>query len=120
MQVERPRRCDLVGHVTRSLSDRLAVDGELSAAVLLPAGFVLLGAELLLLAVADDADAVGGDAGVDQRGLGGVGAVLAEGEVVLGRAAVVAVAADDDLDGGMRVEVGGGLVTEAWASGRRS
>ena len=40
---------------------------------------------------------------------GGVGAVLAESQVVLGRSAIVAVAADDDLDGGMRVEVGGGL-----------
>ncbi len=67
----------------------LAINGELGAAVLLPAGLVGFGAELLFLAVADDADAGGGDAGVDEGGLGGVGAVFAEGEVVLGGAALV-------------------------------
>ena len=41
--------------------------------------------------------------------LGGVGAVFAEGEVVLSGAAIVAVAADDDLDGLVRSEIGGGL-----------
>ena len=51
----------------------------------------------------------GGDAGVDEGGLGGVGAVFAEGEVVLGGAAVVAVAADEDADVGVRDEEGGGL-----------
>jgi hypothetical protein len=67
----------------------------------------LFGAELLFLAVADDADAVTGYAGCDECGLGGVGAVFTEGDVVLGRTTVVAVAADEDLDGGMGVEVGG-------------
>ena len=51
----------------------------------------------------------GGDAGVDEGGLGGVGAVFAEGEVVLGRAAIVAVAADDDLDVGVGDEEGCGF-----------
>src|SRR6185312_515975 len=88
---------------------RLAVERELGAAVLLPAGFVLFGAELLFLAVADDAEAAGGDACVDQCGACCVGTVFAKGEVVLGRAAAVAVAADDDLDGGVRVEVSGSL-----------
>ena len=88
------------------LATWLAVERELGAAILLPACLGLFGAELLLLAVADDADAAGGDAGVDQRGLGGVGAILAQGQVVFGGAAVVAVAADDDADVGMRDQVG--------------
>ena len=87
----------------------LAVERELGAAVLLPAGLGVVGAELLLLAVADNADAVGGDAGFDQRGLGGVGAILAQREVVLGGAAVVAVAADDDADVRVGDKVGCGL-----------
>ena len=41
--------------------------------------------------------------------LGGVGAVFAESEVVLGRSAIVAVAADDDFDGGVGAEIAGGL-----------
>jgi len=40
---------------------------------------------------------------------GGVGAVFAERQVVLGRTAVVAVSADDDFDGRMSREVGSGL-----------
>ncbi len=39
----------------------------------------------------------------------GVGAVFAECEVVLGRTTVVAVSADDDLDGGMSIEIRSGL-----------
>ena len=86
----------------------LAVDVELRAAVLLPAGLVLFGAELTLLAVADDADAAGVDAGSDEGLLGGVGAVFAEGDVVLGGAAVVAVAGDEHLDVLVRIQIGGG------------
>ena len=74
----------------------------------MPAGLVLFGAELTLLTVADDADAVGVDAGGDDGLLGGVGAIFAEGDVVLGGAAVVAVAGDEDFDVLMRVEIGGG------------
>src|SRR6185437_2662684 len=50
--------------------------------------------------------AIGGDAGVDQGVARGFGAVLAEGEVVFVRAALVAIAADDDLVIRMAVEVG--------------
>ncbi len=92
----------------RSFGWLSAVDVELGAAVLLPAGFVFFGAELALLAVADDADAVGADAGGDEGLLGGVGAVFAEGDVVLGGAAVVAVAGDEDLDVWVCVQVGRG------------
>ena len=63
---------------------------------------------MLFLAVADDADAVAGDACCYEGGLGGVGAVLAEGDVVLSRATIVAVATDEDLDAGVCVEVGSG------------
>src|SRR5580698_6063355 len=76
----------------------LAVDGEAGAAVLLPALFGGLGAEGLLLAVADDANAVGGNACGYQCVLGGVGTILSESQVVFIRSALVAVAADDHLD----------------------
>ena len=61
----------------------LAVDRELGAAILLPALFVRLGAELLLLAKADNPQTVGWDASVDKGGTGGVGAVFAKSQVVL-------------------------------------
>ena len=76
---------------------------------MLPAAFGLFGAELLFFAVADDAETIGGNTGRDQRGAGSVGAILAEGKVVLGRPSVIAVAADDDFDGWMGGEVTGGL-----------
>ena len=82
----------------------------MGSAVFLVAGFGGFGAELLFFAVGDDADAGGGDAGSDEGGFGGVGSVFAEGEVVLGGAALVAVAADEDADGGVGLEEGGGGV----------
>src|SRR5690348_7634115 len=70
---------------------------EVAAAVLLPAGFVGLHAEGLFLAEADGAEIGGRDAQVDEILLDGVGAAIAQSEVVLGGAAFVAVAFDDDL-----------------------
>ena len=67
-------------------------DDEVAAAVLRPAALVLLVAERLLLALADDQDAVGGHAEADQVALHRVRAPFAESQVVLGRAARVAVA----------------------------
>ena len=75
----------------------------------LVAGFRGFGTELLFFAVAYGADAGSGDAGVHEGGAGGVGAVFTEGEVVLGRAALVAVASDEDFEVGVLNEVGGGL-----------
>src|SRR5260370_21391272 len=56
----------------------LAIQGELGTTVLLPAGLVLFGAELLFLAVADHAEAGGSAPCGDQRGARGAGAVLTE------------------------------------------
>src|SRR5581483_331666 len=78
----------------------LLVD-EVPAPVLLPTLFVGLGAERLLFAVADGLDAVGADAGLHQGLLDGVGAVIAQCQVVLGRAAFVAVPLDGELDVGV-------------------
>ena len=64
--------------------DSLLIDAELIAAVLLPAAFILFGAELALFAVAHRADAVGLNTGTHQCSLGGVSAVFAERDVVLG------------------------------------
>ena len=84
----------------------LAVDGEAGAAVLLPAVLSGLGAEWLLLAVADDADAAGGDAGVGEGVASGLSASLAKLQVVLVGSALVAVAADHYPDIGVAVEEG--------------
>src|ERR1035441_10356905 len=75
----------------------LLVHRESGTAVLLPAVFSRGRAERLFLAIADDSDAVGGHTGCNKGILCGVGAVLAQSEVVLVRAAFVAVAADDNL-----------------------
>src|SRR5581483_5094104 len=60
-----------------------------------------VGAERLLFAVADGLDAVGADAGLHQGLLDGVGAVIAQCQVVLGRAAFVAVPLDGELNVGV-------------------
>ena len=56
---------------------RLLGADEVASAVLLPAGFVALGAEGLFFAEADGADAVGGDAQGDEILLDGAGAAIA-------------------------------------------
>src|ERR1019366_3772975 len=60
------------------------------------AGFVLLGTLRAFLAVADGLQPVGGDAKSLQELFGGAGAAVAQPEVVLGGAAFVAMALDDD------------------------
>src|SRR4029077_4348349 len=65
---------------------------EVAAAVLLPAGFVVVGAEGLFLAEADGAHAIGRDAQGDEILLHRAGAAIAEREVVFRRAALVAMA----------------------------
>src|SRR5512133_2642374 len=93
----------------RVFAERL-LELELAAAVLAPAGFLGFGAEGLLLAIAD-----GGEAGlVDAQGLqvgqGGGGTAVAEGQVVLVGAALIAVAFDLELGGGEGLhEVGDAL-----------
>ena len=82
-------------------------DHEVAAAVLLPAGFVRLGAERRFLALADDRDAIGGDAKAHQVVLDGVGAALAKAEVVFGGAALVAVAFDADARAGPALQLVG-------------
>ena len=82
--------------VDRASGAYFAVMHEVAAAVLLPAGLVALGAEGRLLALADHLDAIGGDAQAHQVALHGVGAAFTEAQVVLRRAALVAVALDGD------------------------
>jgi hypothetical protein len=67
------------------------------AAVALPAVFGLIGADGAFLAVADQAQLRGGDAHGDQEFLGGAGAAIAEGQVVLFRAALIGVAFDQQF-----------------------
>src|SRR5277367_2021570 len=79
----------------------LPINGEAGAAVLLPAFFRGLGAEWLLFAIAHNANAVGSDARLHQRLLGGVGAALAQREVVFVGATLVAVSAYQHFDVGV-------------------
>src|SRR5467141_1797499 len=67
---------------------------EMAAAVLLPAGLVVLVAEGLLLAEADDVQAVGRNAQRNEVLLDGGGAAIAKAQVVFRGATLVAVAFD--------------------------
>ena len=85
----------------------LGGEEEVSAAVLLPAGLVGLGAGGRFLALRHDVDAIAGDAQTDQIGLHGVGAALPEPEVVLRGATLVAVSLDVDAGAGPAFQVVG-------------
>src|SRR5437667_91990 len=98
------RRCDILrcGHparrvlFTRFFRSLLALlHAEVGAAVLRPAGLVVLGAERSLLTIAHQRQAVLGDALPDQIIDGGAGATLAEHQVVLVGAPLVTVALDE-------------------------
>src|SRR5208282_4317390 len=83
---------------------------EVSTAVLLPATFVRLGAERFLFAHGHGLDAIAAHSSLDERILHRAGAIGAEGEVIFGRAALVAVSFDGDADVGMLLqELGIGL-----------
>ena len=84
-------------------------EDEVTAAILLPAGLVRLGAERRFLALGDDGDAIGGDTEADQVGLDGVGAAIAERQVVFGGAALVAVPFDVDPRAGPPLQLVGVL-----------
>src|SRR5271166_2413323 len=77
---------------------------EVTAAVLLPATFVRFGAERLFFAVTDGFDAIAGDSSLDERILYGVGAIGAQGQVIFGRTALVAMALDGNVNVGMLLQ----------------
>jgi len=79
----------------------------MTAAVLLPASFIALGAEWFFLAEADRLHPAGVHAGRDEGILDGVGALVAERDVVLGRAALVAVALNGDVHAGVLAQEAG-------------
>src|SRR5260370_17378012 len=70
-------------------------------AILLKASFVRLGAERFLFAVADGFDAIAADSSLDERILYRVRAIGAEGQVIFGRAALVAVPLAGDVKVGV-------------------
>src|ERR1700741_906115 len=88
----------------------LSVGDEVAATILLPAGFVGLHAEGLFLAPTGGSEAVGRNAEADEILLNGVGATVAEGEIVFGGAAFVAMAFDGDAGLGIVLEEAGGLL----------
>src|SRR5438552_12672854 len=69
-------------------------DTEVIATVLLPAGFVVLGANRALLAIAHEVEAICRNAVVNEVPLGACRTALAEGQVVLVRATLVSVTLD--------------------------
>src|SRR4051812_25321775 len=71
-------------------------DTEVVATVLLPAGFVVLGANRALLAVGHEVEAICRNAVVNEVPLGGSRTALAEGQVVLVGATLVSVTLDTD------------------------
>src|ERR1700728_287847 len=77
---------------------------EMAAAILLPASFVAFCAEGLFLAVADGLDPVAVDAGSGQCGLHCTGALVTQGQIVVGRSALVAVPLNRNVDVGMLIE----------------
>ena len=66
------------------------------AAILLPAGLVVIAAKLLLLTEADRVQPIGGDPQRHEILLDGAGAAVAEREVVLRRTALIAVTFNGD------------------------
>src|SRR5580693_1236698 len=91
------------------ISQQLPIDGEAGTAILLPAFFRRFGAEGLFLSITDHAQAIGSDPCLNERLLDGVGAALAERQVVLIGTALVAVAADQHLDVGVLSQICRGL-----------
>ncbi len=78
----------------------------MAATVFGVAGFVGFHAERLFFAVADGVEAVRGNAEADKILLDGIGTAIAEGEVVFGGAALVAMTLDGDAHGGILLEEG--------------
>src|SRR5208282_4345535 len=85
-------------------SNSLLLINKVAAAVLLPTGFVVFQAERFLLAVADCLDTAGVHSGRGQGILHRTGALVSQGQIVLGRAAVIAMSLDRKVDVGMLVE----------------
>src|SRR5450756_473682 len=83
----------------------LAIESELGAAVFLPARLGFFSAELLFFTVADDTNAGRSNSSREQCSAGRVSPVLAECQVVFGRAALVGIATDENLDGRMGGQV---------------
>src|SRR5262249_44872364 len=90
----RRRRCTI-----SASCDSLRGDDEMRAPVLRVRALVVTGIERKLLAVADRAQAIAWNSQRDEIRAGGGGAPLAQRQIVLGRAALVAVSLDRDGPG---------------------
>src|SRR5208283_2932347 len=74
---------------------------KVSAAVLLPALFRLIGVDWLGLAIGDGGDSIRGYARVDQKVFGGGGAAVAKAKIVLFAPALVAMTFESEFDAGV-------------------
>jgi len=79
-------------------------DTEVIATVLLPAGFVVLGANRALLAIAHEVEAICRNAVVNEVPLGACRTALAEGQVVLVGATLVSVTLDANSHSGVSLQ----------------
>src|SRR5438552_18977195 len=79
-------------------------DTEVIATVLLPAGFVVLGANRALLAIAHEVEAICRNAVVNEVPLGACRTALAEGQVVLVGATLVSVTLDTNSHSGVSLQ----------------
>ena len=84
--------------------ETLLLVNEMATAVLLPASFVAFCAEGFFLAVADGLDPAGADAGRRQGALDSAGALVAQGQVIVGGPSFVAVSFDRETHIGMLAE----------------
>src|ERR1700722_19279487 len=87
-----------------SLAETLFLIDKVTASILLPAAFVFFHAERFFFAVADDLNAIGADSGRNQSALHGRGPLIAQCQVVFGRAAGIAVSLNRKVNVGMLVE----------------
>src|SRR2546428_4953801 len=85
-------------------SDILLLIHEVPAPILLPALLVRFSAERLLLAVADRLNAISADAGLHQCIAHRSRTAVTQGQVIFGRAALVAVSLNGEADGRMLLE----------------
>src|SRR6202041_1782966 len=84
-------------------AETLFLIDKVTAAILLPAAFGFFHAERFFFAVADGLNAIGADSGRNQSALHGRGPLIAQCQVVFGRAAGIAVSLNRKVNVGVLV-----------------
>lgn len=84
----------------------------MSTPVLLPAFLTFFRADGLFFAIADGVHPVGGDAQIHQVSLGGIGAAIAQAQVILFASPLVAMSLEVELDTAVLFQEIGGTVQD--------